>query len=130
MEGLAHVYSHSHMAREATGIDGDLSSQTETLAEVVPGGYPKNTPIFHNCLFDRMTQTQFGPCRNCPARKVLIEPTHVHNTGHRRIVVQQHFTMWGDKIDSSYRVVELFGNSQSLYIADPTTTTGMDRIAD
>src|SRR5256885_437505 len=60
---------------------------------------------------------------------MLVEAAHVHNAGNSRVVAQQHFTLWRDKIYPGYWMVEVTGDGQRLHITDPAATTCMNGIA-
>src|SRR5690242_12325874 len=61
--------------------------------------------------------------------KMLIQPTDIHNTGHRRMIWQEHLTLRRKKNNGRDRMVEMLWNCQRLHIADPAPATGMDGIA-
>src|SRR5487761_873369 len=76
-----------------------------------------------------MAHANAGSCAHGAAREMLIDATHIDHTAHSLFIIEGYFALWGNKIDLLNRVIEMFWNAQRTHIADPTSSTGMDGIA-
>src|SRR5215471_17430797 len=128
MECLAHLCTHSNMARKTAGINRHSCTHIYTLTYVILSRHTQNTPIFDDRLFSGMAHTQASTSSNSAPRKVLVDPTHIKNASNRRIIIQEHLTMRRNKYDPGYRMIQVFRDSERLHIADPASPACMNWI--
>src|SRR5579875_979802 len=130
MKCLTHLGSHADVSREAAGINGDGRSHAEPFTHVVLRHHPRDTAIFQNRLLDGVPDSQRSTGCNSAPREMLVDAAHIQDAGNRRIIVQLHFTMRGDKSNVLYWMIEVFRDAERLHIAHPASSTRMDGIAD
>src|SRR5579885_1176286 len=130
MERRSHTGTHTNMTREPTGINGDSRTQLHALTNMIFRRNAHNTTIFHQRLLNRMAHPQRGPCRYGALGEMLIQSTHIHNAGHRRIVVQGNLASRREKDHGRNGMIKMLWNRKGLHITNPTAATGMDRITD